>query len=116
MATTLPIATTAPPHELELAFHGRVIDHLGIQMYQSPIAAIAELVANAWDANAEKVDIAFPDVLDAAAEIVIADNGWGMTFEQCQERFLDVGRNRRGEDATEATEEKGRPVLGRKGI
>ena len=38
--------------KLYLEFHGRVIEHLGIQMYQSPVNAIAELVANAWDADA----------------------------------------------------------------
>lgn len=42
---------------LELRFHGRVIDHLGIQMYQSPVAAVAELIANAWDADADRVDV-----------------------------------------------------------
>jgi hypothetical protein len=116
MTTTTPGLTTAPPRALQLAFHGRVIDHLGIQMYQSPIAAIAELVANAWDANAETVAVTFPSQLDDDAEITIADDGWGMTFDQCQERFLDVGRNRRGDAPTETTEEKARPVLGRKGI
>ena len=39
-----------------------------------------------------------------------------MDVDQCQERFLDVGRNRRGSDPNELTEEKERPVLGRKGI
>lgn len=38
--------------QLYLRFHGRILDSLGIQMYQSPVAAIAELVANAWDADA----------------------------------------------------------------
>jgi Histidine kinase-, DNA gyrase B-, and HSP90-like ATPase len=116
VVTTAPTSTTAPPHQLQLAFHGRVIDHLGIQMYQSPIAAIAELVANAWDANAESVEIELPKKLEGSAEIVIGDNGWGMTFEECQNRFLDVGLNRRGDKPTETTEEKNRPVLGRKGI
>jgi hypothetical protein len=30
-----------------LNFHERIIGSLGIQMYQSPVAAIAELIANA---------------------------------------------------------------------
>jgi hypothetical protein len=34
-------------NKLFLNFHGRIIDHLGIQMYQSPTAAIAEMVSNA---------------------------------------------------------------------
>ena len=33
--------------KLYLRFHGRIIDSLGTQMYQSPAAAVAELIANA---------------------------------------------------------------------
>ncbi len=43
--------------KLYLEFHSRVIEHLGIQMYQSPVNAVAELVANAWDADATSVEI-----------------------------------------------------------
>ena len=46
--------------KLHLSFHGRIIDSLGIQMYQSPVAAVAELIANAWDADATKVDVTLP--------------------------------------------------------
>ena len=113
---TAPENIVDPPHQLELAFRGRVIDHLGIQMYQSPIAVLAELVANAWDADAEHVAIEFPAALDAYAEIVVGDDGRGMTFDQCQQWYLEVGRNRRGEQAVELTPGKARPALGRKGI
>jgi hypothetical protein len=117
MATaTEAIAPPQPPHELTLAFHGRVIDHLGIQMYQSPIAAVAELVANAWDADAEHLSIKYPDSIGDGAELVIEDDGTGMTFEQVQARYLEVGRNRRGDNPDATTSDKGRPVLGRKGI
>ena len=115
MATAVD-ETTAPPHELTLAFHGRVIDHLGIQMYQSPIAAVAELVSNAWDADAEHVAIRYPETLDATATLAIEDDGVGMTFEQVQDHYLEVGRNRRGDNPDSTTSGKGRPVLGRKGI
>ena len=117
MATAVePTAPPQPPHELTLAFHGRVIDHLGIQMYQSPIAAVAELVSNAWDADAEHLSITYPESLGPNATLVIEDDGSGMTFEQVQARYLEVGRNRRGDDPEATTSEKGRPVLGRKGI
>lgn len=101
--------------KLYLRFHGRIIDSLGIQMYQSPVAAIAELIANAWDADAKSVRIKLPTGLSGNAEIVIEDSGHGMTFQECQDMYLDIGRNRR----TGANGEKsrqGRPVLGRKGI
>jgi len=50
---------------LHLSFHGRIIDSLGIQMYQSPVAAVAELIANACNAfiaNARSPTIGFFEV------------------------------------------------------
>ncbi len=101
--------------KLEIKFHGRVIEHLGIDMYQSPVAAIAELIANAWDADAKRVNVVLPDIIDDKAEIKITDDGQGMTFEECQERFLNVGYNRRKGNSTRKTP-GGRPLMGRKGI
>jgi len=104
-------------HEtLPITFSGRIIDHLGIQMYQSPVAALAELVANAWDADSELVEILLPDQLGDDAEIVVKDDGIGMTFEDCASRYLNVGWRRRGGNPTEQSSGKQRPILGRKGI
>lgn len=104
---------TEQDKKLYLNFHGRIIDSLGIQMYQSPVAAIAELIANAWDADAASVAVSLPTELDAEAEIVVSDTGGGMTFVECQQHYLNVGRNRREE---KTTSRQGRPLLGRKGI
>jgi hypothetical protein len=100
--------------KLFLDFHGRFIDALGIQMYQKPAAAIAELIANAWDSDAENVTVTLPTALSQNAEIVVGDNGRGMTFNQCQDHYLKVGRNRRHSEGDKSP--KGRPILGRKGI
>ena len=96
---------------LELKIQPRVIDHLGIKMYQKPVDVISEFVANAWDADAERVDIELKD-----GNILISDNGHGMTFDECQNNFLTVGRNRRKVTKTDKSKNKKRPVLGRKGI
>ncbi|MGD6807924.1 MAG: ATP-binding protein [Candidatus Bathyarchaeia archaeon] len=101
--------------DLHLKFHGKILDQLGFQTYQSPVASLAELVSNSWDADAPKVDISLPSVLDEHAEISIADNGTGMTFAECEDKYLNVGWNRRG-DKTECFSKKGRIILGRKGI
>ncbi|WP_406255174.1 ATP-binding protein [Streptomyces chartreusis] len=107
---------TAGAPQLEIRFRGRVIEHLGIDMYQSPVAAIAELVSNAWDADATDVCVSLPaNVKDAQAAIVIKDDGEGMTLKQCQERYLNVGCNRRRDRGSETTP-LGRPMMGRKGI
>ncbi|MBY0554916.1 ATP-binding protein [bacterium] len=105
--------------KLTLGFHGRIIDHLGIQMYQSPTAAIAEVVSNAWDADADDVKIKFDFTSSEKSDwtIEITDNGNGMTLKECQSRFLSVGYNRReSKGPTEKSKEKSRPVMGRKGI
>ncbi len=101
--------------KLFLRFHGRIIDSLGIQMYQSPVAAVAELIANAWDADATRVNVDLPENISGDPAIVVRDNGIGMTFAECQNLYLDIGRNRRLDEGTDKTP-NGRPVLGRKGI
>jgi site-specific DNA-cytosine methylase len=103
-----------PEKKLRLSFHGRIIDSLGIQMYQSPVAAVAELIANAWDADATAVAVSLPSDTGPDAEIVVKDNGKGMTFTDCQDRYLNVGLNRRVNDGDRTA--GGRSVLGRKGI
>lgn len=109
-------ADTNEQEALHLAFHGRILDHLGLQMYQSPVAAIAELVSNAWDADAKSVDIHVPETLGITdPKFVIHDSGVGMTKHECQTRYLNVGYNRRGKNP-EAFTDGQRPVLGRKGI
>ena len=101
--------------KLHLKFHGRIIDQLGSQTYQSPVASMAELIANAWDADATKVDIMLPENIRDGAEITIADNGTGLSFQECEERYLNIGFCRRGKKAVAHTS-GGRTVLGRKGI
>jgi hypothetical protein len=105
--------------QLQLGFHGRIIEHIGIQMYQSPTAALAEIVSNAWDADATEVDIDFNFTSASKNDwtITVTDNGSGMTKEECQKKFLSVGFNRREKDGPNARSViKSRPLMGRKGI
>ena len=96
--------------QLKLKIQPHIIDHLGIKMYQKVVDVVAEFVSNAWDADAKNVRIECSE-----GKIVIADDGLGMSFDDCQEKFLKVGRNRRKTDHTDRSP-GGRPVLGRKGI
>ena len=53
--------------------------HLGLKLYSSLPPVIAELVSNAWDADAKKVEITFPSgTLSPASEVVVRDYGIGM--------------------------------------
>lgn len=99
---------------LRIRFAGRLIDLLGQQMYGGAVPSVAELVANAWDADATKVEITIPeDVTVEGAEIVVRDFGTGMTFDELNDFYLHVGyeRRKRGERTP-----GGRAVMGRKGI
>ena len=102
--------------QLQLDFSGRVIEHLGIQMYQSHVDAIAEMIANAWDADAAKVEISLPLEINDSAQIVVKDDGVGMTLKDVQDKYLKVGYDRRRGSPDARTGKLKRPVLGRKGI
>jgi hypothetical protein len=91
-----------------------VLDHLGINLYSNVAAVLTEAVANAWDADASKVNIRVdPDSL----WIEIEDDGIGMTVTDINERYLRVGYKRRdhGGEYGKVTA-KGRSVMGRKGL
>lgn len=95
---------------------GRTLEHLGVQMYKRRDTAIAELVANCWDAGAKRVDITIPDAGSydrAVSSIVIEDNGRGMTPDEVQDDYLVVGRNQR---EVYGLVRDNRRVMGRKGI
>ncbi|WP_207565547.1 ATP-binding protein [Streptomyces sp. CA-256286] len=64
-----------------------------LQFKKKPqIAAVAELVWNALDANATKVDIRFQrSALGAIEQIVVTDNGHGMTPDRARESFHRYG-------------------------
>lgn len=104
-----------------LTFAGNIVKHLGVQMYSGrPVPAIAELISNAWDADATKVEVELP--LDTpwspdAGEqtIVVRDDGHGMNWDMVRDAYLDVGRDRRRAEGTDRSPE-GRILQGRKGI
>ena len=109
------------PEELALTFAGNIVKHLGVQMYAGrPVPAIAELISNAWDADATKVQVTLPfddgwDSNNSNHTIEVEDNGDGMTWEMVRDAYLDVGRDRREADKTDRSP-GGRLLQGRKGV
>ncbi|MCZ2129009.1 MAG: ATP-binding protein [Bacteroidia bacterium] len=61
-------------------------------LVHSPEIALTELVANAWDAGATRVEILIPD--DYNLKLVVEDNGTGLTKEQFENRWMRLGYNR----------------------
>ena len=121
MGTVSPVA-----EKYTMRISRLTIDKLGIHMYDRVSAVIAELIANCYDADATTVIVTLPfgkylaergqdgEAVDLGYEITITDNGSGMLSDEVNAYYLKVGINRR--TTRGQTTEKGRPVLGRKGI
>lgn len=58
----------------------------------NPEVALTELVANAWDAGATKVEITIP--AKTGQLLTIKDNGVGMTLDEFSERWMRLSYNR----------------------
>ncbi len=81
--------------------------------------ALTELVANAWDAGARKVNIDVPP--NQGGLIRVTDNGVGMTTDEFKQRWMKLGYNRQkhqGLDVEFPTGAEGgkRRAYGRNGI
>ena len=103
-------------NEYTLDIDLNVLNHLGLNLYSNVPAVLAELIANAWDADASRVDVSVKDQ-DEDKRIIIQDNGCGMNDADLRKKFLTVGYQRRTPEKNgDQTPDKGRPVMGRKGI
>lgn len=96
---------------------GGIVRHLGLQNYKGPVAALAELIANAWDADSKEVRITIPVDRPFAPKdkIVVRDFGQGMCYKDCDEKYLVIARNRRDVEKTDRTP-NGRPLMAHKGL
>lgn len=94
-----------------MSFEANTIQHLGVKMYSTIPPALAELIANAYDACATEVNIKLYD--GENKKVIVEDNGTGMSFDQVNEYFLRIGRNRRVEKQESAC---GRIPTGKKGL
>ena len=90
-----------------------VLNHLGLNLYSNVPAVLAELIANAWDADAARVAVSL-EGRDASKQIVIKDDGCGMNDADLRDKYLVVGYERRKKSGDRTP--NGRPVMGRKGI
>src|SRR5437762_4191977 len=58
----------------------------------SPDVALTELVANSWDAGASEVRITIPP--ENKLDLIVEDDGCGMTPEQFKKRWMTLGYDR----------------------
>lgn len=97
---------------------GYLLRTLGTIAHDSDIA-LTELVANSWDAGAANVYITLPDVIDG--ELVVQDDGAGMTPEEFKFRWMKLGYDRhahqgKSADFPPARADWKRQAYGRNGV
>lgn len=153
MTNTLPASQpeNTKPGSFQMRIQGGMLDALGINMYSTIAKSMVEFVANAYDGEANSVNITIPfdeiataravvrahakievdagraepfTVLLAALpdnlQIVISDDGHGMSPADISTKFLPVNRKRRldadGKEKILKSETGKRKVMGRKGL
>jgi signal transduction histidine kinase len=109
----------------QLRVRARAVDMLGRQQIAGIPTAIHELFKNAHDAYAERVEV---DFYRRTRVLILRDDGYGMTKEDLENRWLTLGTesrvnaNRQKSDAEENREWRGpknlpkRVIMGEKGI
>jgi hypothetical protein len=99
-----------------MEFEPTTIEHLGLRLYSSLPPVIGELVSNAWDADAPRVDVDFPQgPLGDTSEVIVKDTGCGMDTHAVQDAYLRIGRDRRESERTDRSPGN-RLLTGRKGL
>lgn len=96
-----------------MGFDPNTIDHLGIKLYSQFPPVLAELVSNAYDAEAENVTI---NIDRENNTITVKDDGVGMTHQEINEDYLVIGRNRRVATKSGKSKNNKRLVTGKKGL
>lgn len=101
--------------ELYLKAKSHILSLLGDELIGSDALAVFELVKNAYDADAENVDITFKNIGEANQKLIIKDDGHGMDSSIIDSVWLTLGTDfKRGVNRKESV--KGRVSLGNKGV
>lgn len=98
--------------DFEIKIDLNVLNHLGMSLYSNTPAVLTEIISNAWDADANNVDITLDN---QNGQVIIEDDGHGMSRDDIIHKFLKVGYARR-EQGRYKSDKLNRQVMGRKGI
>lgn len=86
---------------------------LGESLYKTPYGVFIEYITNSYDADASLVEISIDR---ENKQVIVKDDGIGMSRDNLEDFFLKVGDNRRKRSHENQKTRKGRLVTGRKGF
>ncbi len=95
--------------EFHFTVDAALLEELGERLVGQPHVALAELVKNAYDADAHAVRIHL-----GADSIEVVDNGHGMTEHDLETLWMRIGTRHKAAQST--SRELGRPLTGAKGV
>ena len=99
---------------LQFTVDSALLRELGEKLVETVHLALAELVKNAYDADATEVDIAFEPNNQGRYRIRIEDNGIGMNFDAVQNYWMRIATTNK--DRKDISVVYGRHLTGAKGI
>ena len=100
--------------ELSFEVDAALLVELGERLVARRSVALAELIKNAYDADATTVAVSFKSAGSARGEIVVTDDGSGMTLEDMKSGWMRVATTDAAVNAK--SRRYGRPRTGAKGI
>ncbi|RZF62197.1 ATP-binding protein [Sphingobacterium corticibacterium] len=108
------MSTQTSTHNIKAKSH--ILSLLGDELIGSDSLAIFELVKNAYDADAEEVIVEFINLNQSNQQIIIEDDGHGMTNKIIQDVWLTIGTDfKRGKNRKES-KKFNRVSFGNKGV
>lgn len=98
--------------EYKISVDTRILELLGPNLYTNIYYVLAELIANAYDASAKNVYI-----ISKEDEIIVEDDGNGMSYPDDINKYLNVAKETRiTDDDAYTKDELHRRKMGRKGV
>jgi len=108
-----------PEGEAHFKTRSRIVLLLGEELITDEVAAISELIKNSYDADALKAQIQLNNVSTDHGEIIITDNGNGMTRKTLLNSWMEIGTISKAltnKEEERVSEIYHRPYLGEKGL
>jgi signal transduction histidine kinase len=99
---------------LKFTVDSALLRELGEKLVETVHLALIELVKNAYDADASEVRIIFDTDSEGNTQIIVKDNGIGMSFEAVQNYWMRIATNNKEE--RDVSRVYKRPLTGAKGI
>lgn len=104
----------ADPLRVRFSVDAAHIQRLGIELVAKQETALVELIKNAYDAEAARVQVTFLDAEKPGGTLIIEDDGTGMSLEVIRDAWMRISTISKRDNPI--SENFGRVRAGRKGI